>query len=277
MKKHKHKFSISFYIGVVLLAVVIILVVGAPLFAPYDPLAVNAAERLQGISAAHWFGTDRFGRDVFSRVLYGGQVTIISCFTALFSALVIGLMIGLLTGMHNGSAIDVIFMRIIDVLMSFPFMVLAMVVAALFGASLTTLLFVVIAVWWVPFARMTRSLVLRAKSETYVSAAEILGAKSSVIMFRELLPQVLGSVLVQATFELGSLILTIAALSFLGMGSQPPAPEWGSMLSDGRDHFMQAPYILLGPSLFIIITVFALNMIGEGLRDRLDPYEIVRL
>jgi peptide/nickel transport system permease protein len=277
MNKHKLKFPANFYIGAVLLAVVIILVAGAPLFTPYHPLEVNAAERLQGISAEHWFGTDRFGRDVFSRVIYGGRVTIISCFTALLSALAIGLMIGLLTGMHSGSALDIIFMRIIDVLMSFPFLVLAMVVAALFGASLTTLLFVVIAAWWVPFARMTRGLVLQARNETYVSAAEILGAKSSVIMFRELLPQVLGPVLVQATFELGSLILTIAALSFLGMGSKPPAPEWGSMLSDGRDHFMQAPYILLGPSLFIIVTVFALNMIGEGLRDHLDPYEIIEL
>lgn len=277
MKRHRRKFPTSFYIGVVLLAAVIVLVAGAPLFAPCDPLEQNAAIRLQGPSTAHWSGTDRFGRDIFSRVLYGGRVTIISCVTALLSALAIGLGIGLVTGMHSGSAIDVIFMRIVDVLMSFPFMVLAMVVAALFGASLATLLFVVIAVWWVPFARMTRSLVLRAKNETYVSAAEILGAKSSVIMFHELLPQVLGSVLVQATFELGSLILTIAALSFLGMGSHPPAPEWGSMLSDGRDHFMQEPYIILGPSLFIILTVLSLNLIGEGLRDYLDPYEIVEL
>lgn len=275
MKRHRHKFPTSFYIGVVLLAAIIVLVAGASFFAPCNPLEQNAAIRLQEPSIEHWFGTDRFGRDIFSRVLYGGRVTIISCVTALLSALVVGLVIGLVTGMYSGSAIDVVFMRIIDVLMSFPFMVLAMVAAALFGASLATLLFVVVAVWWVPFARMTRSLVLRAKNETYVNAADILGAKSSVIMYHELLPQVLGSVLVQATFELGSLILTIAALSFLSMGSQPPAPEWGSMLSDGRDHFMQEPYIILGPSLFIILTVLSLNLIGEGLRDRLDPFEIV--
>lgn len=277
MKTHKHRFPVSFYFGLILLGAIIILIAGASFFMPYDPLADNPADRLQGISAEHIFGTDRFGRDVFTRVLYGGRITIISCVTALFSAMAIGLIIGLFTGMHSGSVVDSIIMRIIDVLMSFPFMVLAMVVAALFGASLATLLFVVVAVWWVPFARITRSLVMRAKSETYISAAEILGAKNSTIMFRELLPQVLGQVLIQATFELGSLILTIAALSFLGMGSQPPAPEWGSMLNDGRDHFMQTPYILLGPSLFIILTVLSLNLIGEGVRDRLDPYEIVEL
>ncbi|NLH01433.1 MAG: ABC transporter permease, partial [Clostridiales bacterium] len=183
----------------------------------------------------------------------------------------------LAAGMNEGSAFDRIIMRIIDLLMAFPFMEIAIVAATLFGNGLTNLLFIVTAVWWVPFARMTRSLVLKAKTETYVSAAIVLGAGNADILFRELLPQVLGTVLVQATFQLGSLILTIAALSFIGMGEHPPAPEWGSMLSDGRDHFFQAPYILLGPSIFIILTVLALNLIGEGLRDRLDPYEIVEL
>lgn len=277
MKKCRLKYSSSFYIGIALLSAIVILVAGASLFAPYDPLEANAAERLQGISTAHLFGTDRFGRDVFSRVLFGGRVTLLSCGAALISSLFIGLIIGLAAGMKEGSALDRIIMRIIDLLMAFPFMVIAIVAATLFGNGLANLLSIVTAVWWVPFARMTRSLVLKAKTETYVSAAIVLGAGNGDILFRELLPQVLGTVLVQATFQLGSLILTIAALSFIGMGEHPPAPEWGSMLSDGRDHFFQAPYILLGPSIFIILTVLALNLIGEGLRDHLDPYEIVEL
>jgi peptide/nickel transport system permease protein len=165
-------------------------------------------------------------------------------------------------------------MRIIDILMSFPFMVLAMVIAALFGTGLLNLLFVVVSVWWVSFARLARSIVLRIKSETYIHAAKLLGARDRTIIFRELLPYAIGPILIQAAFELGNLILTISALSFLGLGSQPPTPEWGSMLSDGRAHFMHSPHILLGPAFFILITVLALNLIGEGFRDRLDPYEI---
>jgi peptide/nickel transport system permease protein len=253
------------------------MVTGAPLFTRYDPLEQSSSERLMGISEEHIFGTDRFGRDVFSRTLYGGRITLASSLAALIIAMGIGLVIGIICGTNKDKLIDVIFMRIIDVLMSFPFMILAMITSALFGTSLVHLLFAVLAVWWVSFARLSRSIVLRLKSETYINAAEILGAGKITIMFYELLPRVIGPVLIQATFEMGNLILTISALSFLGLGSQPPTPEWGSMLSDGRAHFMQAPYILLGPTFFIVMTVLALNLIGEGFRDRLDPYEVTRL
>jgi peptide/nickel transport system permease protein len=161
--------------------------------------------------------------------------------------------------------------------MSFPFMVLAMVVAALFGTGLLHLLMAVVSVWWVSFARLSRSVVLRIKTETYISAARVLGASPVTIMFRDVLPRAISPVLIQATFELGNLILTISALSFLGLGAQPPTPEWGSMLSDGRAHFMSSPHILLGPAFFIFLTVLSLNLIGEGFRDRLDPYETAHL
>jgi peptide/nickel transport system permease protein len=273
MKMIKTKYPISFFIGIFLIGFVIIMVAGAPLFTNYNYMEQNSAERLQGLSRKHIFGTDRFGRDVFSRTLYGGRITLVSSLTALIMALVVGLGIGLVCGLYKDSLLDRILMRIIDVLMSFPFMVLAMVVAALFGTGLLNLLFAVVSVWWVSFARLTRSIVLRIKSETYIYAAKILGARDRTIIFRELLPYVTGPVLIQAAFELGNLILTISALSFLGLGSQPPTPEWGSMLSDGRAHFMHSPHILLGPAFFILITVLALNLIGEGFRDRLDPYE----
>lgn len=228
---------ISLIMGVVILSILAVLIMGAPLFTPYDPLKQNASERLEKPSIDHPLGTDRFGRDVFSRTLYGGKTTLISSVFALCTALLIGLLVGLVAGMFHGSILDIILMRLIDVLLAFPFMVLAMVIAALFGTSLVHLLIAVVSVWWVSFARLTRSVVLHAKNETSFAAAQVLGAPRRTIILRELLPKAISPVLILATFELGSLILSIAALSFLGLGSQPPTPEWGSMLADGRVHF----------------------------------------
>jgi peptide/nickel transport system permease protein len=267
------KNPISLFFGIVILSILAIFILGAPLFAPYDPIKQNASERLEKPSSKHLLGTDRFGRDVLSRTLYGGKTTLISSVFALCTALLIGLFAGLVAGMFHGSIIDIILMRLIDVLLAFPFMVLAMIIAALFGTGLVHLLIAVVSVWWVSFARLSRSVVLHAKNETSFAAAKVLGATNGSIILRELLPKVISPVLILATFELGSLILSIAALSFLGLGSQPPTPEWGSMLADGRDHFLQAPHILLGPVIFIVCTVLSFNLIGEGLRDRLDPYE----
>jgi peptide/nickel transport system permease protein len=259
--------------GIILLLVIIILVLGAPLFASYNPLEQNASVRLEKPGAKHIFGTDRFGRDIFSRTLFGGRITLTASILSLGLALLLGLIAGLLTGWYNGSIFDLALTRVMDVFLAFPFMVLAMVITSVFGQGLKQLLAVVVFIWWVPFARIVRGIVLQAKSETSVAAARVLGARSRVIIVQELLPKVISPVLIQATFELSTLILSISALSFLGLGTQPPNPEWGSMLSDGRAHFMLAPYILLGPALFIIMTVFALNLIGEGLRDILDPFE----
>lgn len=273
----KRTYSSKTIFGLVLLALIIVLVAGAPLFSGYAPDEANSSELLQGFSLEHPFGTDRFGRDILSRTLYGGRMTLLASFAALGMALVIGVQLGILTGLRSQSIFDTVLMRIVDVLMAFPFIVFAMVIAALWGSSLTNLLAAVITVWWVPFARLSRSIVLQIKNDPSVSAARVLGASEWRIVFCELLPKTIGSVLVLSTFELGTLILSISALSFLGMGAQPPAPEWGSMLSDARAHFFQYPHVLFGPSLFIVLTVLALNLIGEGLRDMLDPYEGIRL
>lgn len=271
------RYPLSLTAGLVILGIIALLVVGAPVLAPHDPLEQKATERLEKPSASHPLGTDRFGRDVLSRTLHGGSVTLGASVLALASALAIGLLAGLVAGMFHRTWVDVVLMRIIDTLMAFPFMVLAIVIAALFGTGFIHLLIAIVSVWWVAFARLTRSVVLQLKSETSIAAAQVLGAGTIVILLRELLPRALSPVLILATFELGSLILTLSALSFLGLGAQPPAPEWGSMLADGRDHFLQAPHILLGPTLFIVLTVLAFNLIGEGLRDRLDPYERAKL
>ena len=269
----KGKGSKSVLIGLALFLIIIVLLAFPSLFTHYDPLEQTAADRFMGLSAMHPLGTDHFGRDIFARTLYGGRMTLLPSSAALAISVIIGLVIGMIAGLHKDSIIDVVIMRLVDNLMALPFMVFAMIIAAFFGTGLFHLLVAVLLVWWVSFARLTRSIVLQKKEELFVYAARVLGAKTSTVMGFELLPQVIGPVIVQATFELGSLILTIAALSFLGLGSHPPTPEWGSMLSDGRVYFLQAPLILLGPSLFIIATVFALNLIGEGLRDRIDPYE----
>ncbi|MFA9556555.1 ABC transporter permease [Evansella sp. AB-rgal1] len=273
---HNSKYPISLVCGILLLFWIAILIMGAPFLTPFDPLEQNSSLRLEKPSLTHPLGTDRYGRDVLSRTLHGGRTTLISSVLALSSTLFIGLIVGLVAGMYHRSIIDTILMRVIDVLLAFPFMVLAMVIATLFGTSFIHLLIAVVSVWWISFARLTRSVVLQAKNDTSIAAATVLGAKRYVIMFQELLPKAVGPVLVLATFELGSLILSISALSFLGLGSQPPTPEWGSMLADGRDHFFQAPHILLGPTLFIMLTVLAFNLIGEGLRDWFDPNEITK-
>lgn len=275
MNNRRAAYTLRF--GFMLLALLTISIFVYPWLYSADPLAMNAGARLESPSGEHWLGTDRFGRDILARTLHGGQTTLLSCALALGSALSVGLLLGALAGLFHGSLFDLLLMRVIDVLLAFPFMVFAMVIAALFGTSLLHLLLSVVIVWWVSFARLTRSIVLNAKDSTSVQAARVLGTSDAVILFKELLPQAIGPVWVLATFELGNLILAIAALSFLGLGSQPPSPEWGSMLADSRAHFMTTPHLLLGPALFIVLTVLAFNCIGEGMRDRLDPYEKARI
>lgn len=272
-----HAFPLSLWLGIGILLMVFVLVFVAPSISSHDPVQQDVELRLQGPSEDHLLGTDRFGRDVLVRTLFGGQTTLVSAFLTLGIVVCVGVAVGLFTGMFHNSWLDIVFMRIIDVLIAFPFMVFAMVITALFGTGLLHLLCAVCIVWWAPFARLTRSIVLQIKNDTSVEAAKVLGASHLTIVVKELLPKVMSSVAIQATFELGTLILSISALSFLGLGSQPPAPEWGSMLADGRDHFFEAPHILMSPAIFIMLTVLALNFIGEGLRDRLDPYEKLQM
>ncbi len=271
------KKSRSIIAGLVILSFVVVTVFGAPLFTPYEPTDADSSRRLESFSFEHPFGTDRFGRDILSRTLYGGRTTLVSTFMALLFALVCGTVIGAISALNNFSILDMIMLRIMDVLSSFPFMIFAMMIAGLWGRGLESLLLSVIVVWWIPFARLSRSLALKAKTEEQVEASIILGIPYHRLVLFEIIPKAMASVFTLATFELGTLILSISALSFLGLGAQPPVPEWGSMLSDARSQFFTYPHLLFGPSLYIIMTVFALNLIGEGLRDRLDPYEGVVL
>lgn len=264
---------VALKLGCFLMFLLLSVIAGADLLAPYDPLLQNPSIRLQAPTSSHLLGTDQFGRDLLSRLIYGGRTTLGASFLALFTALLLGVSAGLLSG-YCGGIVDAVLTRILDVLMAFPFMVFAIIVTALFGTGFIHLLFAIVSVWWVPFARLARSIALHCKEEPDILAALVLGAPNSIVIFRELFPRALPSALVLGTFELGSLILSVSALSFFGLGSKPPSPEWGAMLADSKAYFFHAPHLVLGPTLFIFLAVFSLNLIGEGLRDRLDPFEI---
>lgn len=267
------KGSWRLFTGVIILGILIAAVVFAPVITGYDVAEQNSEIRLLAPSTKYLMGTDRYGRDIFTRVLYGGQTTLLAAAGALILTLVVGTLAGTIMGLYQNTVLDIILMRVIDTLMAFPFMVFAMVVSAFLGVGLFHLLIAVAVIWWAPFARISRSMVMQIRNETSVEAARVLGAGLPMIIRREIIPRIIAPILIQATFELGNLILSMSALSFLGLGVQPPAPEWGSMMSDGRAHFMQAPHVVLCPAIFVVLTVFSLNLIGESLRDQWDPYE----
>jgi peptide/nickel transport system permease protein len=262
-------------IGAALLAIVAGTAVAAPRMAPYDPAEQRARERLQAPSRAHLFGTDRLGRDVYSRVLYGGRTSLAASGAALAVTLTVGVAVGLVAG-YVGRWVDAALMRLVDVLFAFPSFILALIVAGLYGPGLLKIMLAAVAVWWVGYARITRSLVLQAKEEGYVLAARAAGAPPATIVLREVLPQVVGPIVVLATINLGRLLLAIAGLSFLGLGAQPPTAEWGLMLSEGRSNFFEYPHLMIFPGAMIFATVLGVNLLGEGLRDLLDPNGTIR-
>ncbi|MDO5725331.1 MAG: ABC transporter permease [Tissierellia bacterium] len=264
-------------IGMILISFVLSLVIFAPWIAKYDPTEMDSSSRLIPHDENHLMGTDNFGRDIFSRLLYGGRITLPISFVTLLLTAIVGICLGIIAGFNYGKLIDIILMRIVDAIMAVPFIAMAMAISALFGRKLENLLIVVIIIWWAPFARLARSLVISQKNNQAVIAARVLGANNFTIVIREILPNIIFPLIINLTLEFSSLILSLSTLSFFGLGSQPPTPEWGGMLADGRKYFLNSKHVLLWPSLFIIVTVLGLNLIGEGLRDYYDPYEILPL
>jgi peptide/nickel transport system permease protein len=258
-------------VGALLLGAMALSVLGAPALSRQDPLAQNARERLQGPSAAHPFGTDEYGRDVLARVLYGGRTSLTASVAALALALVLGVPLGVLAG-YAGGRVDGALMRLMDVLYAFPSFLLALVVAGLYGPGLYKVLVAAAAVWWVEYARVVRAMVLLVKTEEYVLAARALGASPLRVAVRAVLPQVLGPVVVLASLDLGALLLAISGLSFLGLGAQPPLPEWGVMLAEGRRYFLEHQHLMVFPGAAIFLAALAFTLVGEGLRDALDPH-----
>lgn len=264
-KKQKLAF-ISFFLVLFLM----ILAVVGPFIAPYDIAEPDYENVLSGPSAKHWAGTDAYGRDIFSRIIAGTQISLFVGLSSVLLGAVGGTVFGLLAG-YYGKWIDRIIMRICDVLLAFPGILLAIGIIAILGPGLGNVI-VAVAIFSIPvFARIVRSSTLAVKSTLYVEATKSIGAQPRRIIWKHIFPGTISSIIVYFTMRIGSAILTAASLSFLGLGAQPPSPEWGAMLSGGRDYLNIAPHVTLFPGLAIFFTVLVFNLLGDGLRDALDP------
>lgn len=256
-------------IGLAVVVLLVVVAVFAPVLAPYDPLALDG-DRLEGPSGKHLLGTDRLGRDLLSRMMYGARLSLGTAALASVIIMVLGVTLGGLAG-YVGGVVDAVLMRIVDTVLAFPSLILAIVIAGLFEPSLLTLMLALASVWWVGYARIIRGLVLTVRERPYIEAARIGGAREVRVFARHVLPNILPPVIVLVTLEMGTIILAISALNFLGLGAQPPTPEWGAMLNDGRNFFFSAPHVMLIPGLVISLAVLGFNLLGDGLRDVLDP------
>ncbi len=256
--------------GAIVLLAVVLIAVFAPLVAPYPPNEQRFEDYLLAPSRDHLFGTDEQGRDMFSRVVYGGRVSLRIGLIAVSIAASFGLVFGLLAG-YYGRRTDAVIMRAMDVMLAFPEILLALAIVAILGPALTTVM-IAVGIASIPhYTRVTRATVLKAKEAEYIEAALVIGCSAPRVIFRHILPNTLAPILVMATTGTAAAIITGAALSFLGLGIQPPTPEWGSMLSGGRDYMRHASWLTTYPGLAIMITVVAINLLGDGLRDALDP------
>jgi len=256
--------------GFTVLALVTLLAVFAPWVAPYDPLATSWALVRKAPSAAHWFGTDEVGRDLLSRVIWGGRASLSAGVIAVAIAVGVGVPIGMLAG-YLGGWVDAIISRLTDAMLAIPFLILAIALAAFLGPSLGNAM-IAIGITATPiFVRLSRGLVLSARAEDYVEAARAVGNPPARILMRHILPNIAPPVLVQGTLAIAAAIIAEASLSFLGLGQQPPSPSWGSMLNTAQRFLTQAPWMAIFPGLAIFLTVLAFNLFGDALRDALDP------
>ena len=257
-------------LGLVLVVVLVLVALLAPYIADAPPARQNLRGRLLPPSAENWFGTDEFGRSVFSRVVYGARVSLLTGTIPVLVAGTIGTLLGLLAGFYRGW-LDSVLMRIMDVLLAFPSILLALAIVGTLGPGLRNAVIAVAIVSIPEYARIVRSVVLGAREEEFVQAASALGARDLRKMFRHILPTALGPLSVQASLGVGYAILSLAGLSFLGLGIQPPAADWGEMLNRGRNFLPDSNWLLVFPGLAISVTVLAFNLLGDGLRDALDP------
>jgi len=257
--------------GLVIVAGVALIAIAAPLIAPDDPTRVDALRRLAAPSADTLLGTDNLGRDILSRLIWGARLSLGTAALAAALILTVGVGLGMIAGFYGGLLDDVL-MRIVDVILAFPALILALAIAGVLGPSITSVMIGIVAVAWADYARVMRGQVLSARERQYVEAARATGVRNTRILARHLLPNVLPPILVLASLEMGGLILTISGLSFLGLGAQPPTPEWGAMLNDGRSFIAAAPQLMIYPGLAISIVVVGFNLLGDGLRDAFDPH-----
>ena len=263
-------------LGLFLSAGILIFFILAALFAgyiaPHDPEKANLELRLKEPCREYPFGTDHLGRCILSRIIFGARVSLLVGLLVVSSSFVLGLAIGTLSGYYGGW-LDEIVMRVVDAFLAFPSLLLALGIAGLFGAGFMNLVIALITVDWAGYARLARGSVLTVKEQDYIKAAKGLGAGDMHVILRHVIPNIISPLIVMATIGMGYVILSAAGLSFLGFGVQPPTPEWGSMLSEGKTYIRSVPYIMIFPGIAIMLTVLAFNYLGDELRDLLDPRE----
>ena len=257
--------------GLALALLLVIAALAAPWLAPYDPAAQNLPARLSPPDHAHWMGTDELGRDIFSRILYGARVSMIVSFSVVLGAGLFGLFIGALSGYYGGWFDLIVNVALINAFLSFPGILLAIAFSAFLGPGLGKVILALVITGWAGYARLARAQVLQQKEMEYVLAARSLGASDARIIARHLLPNILQPVMVQATIAIAGAILAESTLSFLGLGVLAPLPSWGAMLSDARGHLFDAPHLVIFPGLAVMSAVLAFNLLGDALRDWMDP------
>ena len=263
--------------GFVLFGILAIVIILIAIFAPVlsggiDPTAGDLRDAIMAPDAAHICGTDKMGRDIYSRVLYGARISLISTFILVALVFVIGTALGVVSG-YFGGWVDAVIMRIADMMIAFPGLVLAIAVAGMLGASMRNAIIAIALVTWPKYARMARSLVLKIRHTDFVYAAIVTGSSTWRMLWKYMLPNTITTLVITAATDIGGMMMELSALSFLGFGAQPPTPEWGAMLNEGRDFMQSAPWMMIYPGFAIFITVVVFNMLGDNLRDILDPRE----
>lgn len=258
------------WLGALLVLTAVLSAVLAPLLAPYDPIAINALDRLQGPSSAHLLGTDQYGRDNLSRILYGGRTSLFVAGASILFATLVGGTLGLLAGYLRGG-FDIVVMRVTDVLLSFPAVLLAIALIAFYGNSVLNLVLAIGVVYTGPFVRVARAAVFTVREELYIEAARALGARGLRVVLLGIVPNITAPLIVEITLRLAYAVLTEASLAFLGLGPPPPTPSWGQMIAEGQRFLALSPWSAVAPGLVIMLTVLGFNLLGDGVRDLTDP------
>lgn len=264
----KNKMALA---GGIIIILLILIAIFAPFLSPHDPYFVNLDKQLLKPSAEHWLGTDEFGRDLLTRIMFGTRISLVIGLVPTLLSMIIGIVLGMVSG-YYGKKTDFIIMRIADVVLAFPELLLAMVVMYTLGASLLNIFIALSLVRWAGVARVVRAQTMSIKEKEFVEASRAIGVKNWKIMFKHILPNCLSSLIVLFTLNIPGAILSEASLSFLGVGAQPPAASWGLMISRGKEYLFSAPWVAISPGIAILIIVLAFNYLGDGLRDALDPH-----
>ena len=273
MEKKKNKFlsnKVFVIFGILAILICLVAVFAPQICGDVDPTAGDLSQAIMAPSAEHRFGTDKMGRDIFARVIYGARSSLSSTLILVAVILVLGTFLGIISG-YFGGWVDAVIMRIADMMIAFPGLVLAIAVAGILGPSMRNAVIAISLVSWPKYARLARSLVMKIRHTDFVAAAQVTGSRTGYMLRKYMLPNTITTLVITAATDIGSMMMELAALSFLGFGAQPPTPEWGKMLNDGRTLIQTAPWTMIYPGLAIFITVVVFNMLGDSLRDILDP------